>query len=164
MTQVGFTQMQERKLDLFKLLDAISKKNKTYYRELSPEEQKEVAPLVIMRWLSGTKDPTQVFFLNQVVNPFVFDLSKHKELLYMLMTVCTDGKFKRYTWQKAKGKLIPAMPVSTGVLKQYYNYSTKEALDVLPIMGESDIIALAELQSYEKDEISKIKAEFKKLK
>jgi len=156
--------MQERKLDLFKLLDAINKKKITYYRELSEEEQKEFAPVVIMRWLSGTKDDGQIVFLNEIVNPFVTDLYKHKELLYMLMTVCTDGKFKKYAWKKPKGKLLPSMPLSIEVLKTYYNYNTKEASDVIGIFDVNDIIEHAELLGYEKEDITKIKAEFKKLK
>lgn len=153
----------ERKLDLFKLLDAINKKKITYYKELSEEEQKEFVPLVITRWLSGTSDIGQLVFLNEIVNPFIFDLAKHKELLYMLMTVCTNGKFKKYVWKKAKGKAIPSMPVSIGVLKQVFSYTTKEALDVVSIFNVNDIIEHAEFLGYEKEEISKIKTEFKKL-
>jgi hypothetical protein len=157
--------MTERNLDLFKTLDSISKKKRAYYAELTEEEQKEFAPLVFMRWLSGTKDQGQIVFLNEFVNPYVFDLSKHKELLYKLMTVCTDGTFKRYTWIKAKGKSIPSMPVSVDVIKAFYpNHSNRDAINALKIFNETDILEMAEQLGFEKDNITKIKAEFKKLK
>ena len=157
--------MAERALDLFKFLDQINRKKRDGYRNLTEEEQKEVAPLVIMRWLSGTKDEAQIQFLNQVLNPFVFDLAKHKELLYMLMTVCTDGSYKRYSWLKAKGKSTPSMPLSLEVVKKENPFlSHRQAIDALKLFSEGDILAAAEGLGYEKDELTKIKAEFKKLK
>jgi hypothetical protein len=157
--------MTERTLDLFKTLDGINKKKRFAFRELSAAEQKEFAPLVIMRWLSGTNNPGQITFLNEVVNPFVFDLSKHKELLYVLMTVCTNGSFKKYSWQKAKGKSIPSMPGSLDVIKRNDPYlSHRQAMDLLKIFKETDILGMAEDLGCEKEELTKIKAEFKKLK
>lgn len=157
--------MAERTLDLFKTLDAINKKKRFAFRELSAEEQKEFSPLIVMRWLSGTTNPGQITFLNEVVNPFVFDLSRYKELLYMLMTVCTNGSFKKYTWQKAKGKSMPAMPYSLDVIKRYDPYlSHRQAVDMFKIYKESDILEMADNLGCDKDELTKIKAEFKKLK
>jgi len=157
--------MTERTLDLFELLGNINKKKRTYYRELSDQEKKEFVPLIIMRWLSGTTNPGQITFLNEVVNPFVFELSKHKELLFMLMTVCTNGSFKKYTWQKAKGKSMPTMPTSLDVIKRNDPYlSHRQAVDLLKIFKESDILEMAGDLGCEKDELTKIKAEFKKLK
>ena len=155
----------ERNLDLFKFLDKINKKSKTGYRDLTEEEQKEFVPLVVMRWLSGTKNSGQIIFLNEVVNPFVFDLAKHKELLYRLMTVCTSGSFQRYTWQKAKGKSQPSMPISLSIVERNNPYlSRREALETLKIFSESDVLLMAEELGCEKEELTKVKAEFKKLK
>lgn len=132
---------------------------------MSEEEQKEFAPLVFQRWLSGSKNAGQISFLNEVVNPFVFDLSKHKELLYMLMTVCTDGSFKKYTWQKAKGRAVPSMPTALDVVERMNPYLTRsQALDTLKLFSETDVLEMALELGCDKNETSKIKAEFKKLK
>lgn len=148
---------------MFETLNKISKKDRKYFQNLSEQEKKEFAPVVIMRWLAGIKDPAQIFFLNELVNPFVFDLYYHKDLLYKLMTICTDGSGHRYTWMKAKGKSI-SMPSTVKLVKMHYSYSTTEAQSALEILNEADVLELAEAYALDKDEIAKIKTEYKKQK
>ena len=48
---------KQYKLDLFNFLNNMSQKNEKFYGTLSEEEIKEISPLILMRWLSGTNDP-----------------------------------------------------------------------------------------------------------
>lgn len=152
--------MADRKLDLFQLLDKISTKDGFYFHTLADDQLKEFQPFVIMRWLTGTFDKRQVYFLNAIVNPFVFDIGQHKELLYYLLTTCTAGKSQRYVWTKApsqnrKGKL------TVSVLTQKYNYGKREAAEAAAILSAADIIEYAEDLGWQKEEIVKLKKELK---
>jgi len=152
-----------RKLDLFNVvLPNISKKNNKFYSNLSEEEKKELSPLVVMKFLSGTSNARQVFFLNELVNTFVFTLAKHKELLVYLMTICTTGTCHRYTFPKAKGNKSPNTPKTIKIITEYFKYSTKEAKAALEIITNAEILSLAEQLGRQPKEISEIKKELKK--
>jgi len=153
---------KEYKLDLFKeVLPNISRKNEKYYKSLTEEQTKEITPLVLMRWLSGTNDARQIFMLNELVNPFVFTLGKHKELLVDLMTISTSGKSCRYKFNKVKSKKNTTTPKTTEVVKQYFNYNTVDALEILPILSDDDILSFAEELGTQPTEITAIKKELK---
>ncbi len=149
------------KLDIFKTLDHISKKDVDFFNTLSDEEKKAFQPLIVLRWLSGTSSPRQVYFLNEFVNPVVFSCYTHKELLYNLMTICTSGKSQRYTWRKAFSKKSSSFPESTSVLKEYYGYNTIHALEALPLLTDEDILLYAEQLGRQKEDVTKIKRELK---
>ena len=67
---------KKHKLDIFRVLDHTSRKDQKFYRELTDDEQKAYMPLVAMRWMTGTTDARQIYFLNELVNPFVFTFTK----------------------------------------------------------------------------------------
>lgn len=154
--------MAQYKTDIFEVLGNLNKKNHQYYTGLTEEEQKSIAPLVLMRWLSGTSNPLQIVLLNEVVNPFVFSLQKHKTLLFDLMCVCTTGKFQKYNWLKANSARQPGRPLATAIICQYYGYSVTQAQEVLSLFTSDEIISIAEGLGKQKDEITKLKAELKK--
>jgi len=151
----------KHKLDIFQTLNHISKKDRNFFKDLTDEEKKAFQPLVVMRWLSGTTDARQVYFLNELVNPFVFSMHTHKELIYYLMTTCTSGKSQRYTWNKALSKKSSTTPLSVSVIKDYFNYSTMHAIEALPMLTNDDILEYAEQLGRQKEEMTKIKRELK---
>lgn len=152
---------KKRALDLFALLDNISRKNVAAYDRLTDEELREFQPFVIMRWLTGTKSARQVFYLNTLLNPFVWTLPKHKKLLYYLLTSSTDGKPQRYTWTKVQSKKISSRPSSVEVIKSHFGYSTSHAIDALKVLSVDDVIEYANELGYQKEDIAKIKKEWK---
>lgn len=152
--------MADRKLDLFKLLDAISRKNVDYYHTLSDEEKKEVQPFVIMRWLTGTFSKQQVCMLNALVNPVVFSLQHHKDLLYNLLVCSSNGKQQRYQWNKPPGS-NKKNKLAINVLCDYYQFGPREARDALCLLSPEKIIEYAEDLGWQKDDIAKLKKELK---
>jgi hypothetical protein len=152
---------KKHKLDIFGVLGKISKKNSAFYDKLTDDEQKALAPLVVMRWLSGIRDERQVFFLNELVNPLVFPLTKHKKLLVQLMTICTSGYSGRYVWNKTKPKTTSKAPKCVSVIKQYFGYNTRHANDALPLLSDEDILLYAEELGRQPDDIRAIKRELK---
>lgn len=152
---------KERKLDIFPFLKQLSQKNWEAYGKLDDEAQKEVAPFVIMRWLTGVNDARQVFFLNTVVNPYAFTLQKHKELLVQLMTICTPGRAQRCKWIKAATKKKPASRV-IDLVKQYFGYSSREAGEALPLLDNDTLLDYAKQLGYQAGEIKLLKKDLKK--
>lgn len=153
---------KERSLDVFDLLSKIDRKDYEIWDNLNEEQKKEFAPLVVMRWMAGCGDPVQLIFLNEIVNTSVFQLGDHKELLLKLLTVCSNGKSKRYSWINYK--------VSNGSKKSkkvneliatHYHMSLKEADEARPLFSEQEILELAEMHGLQKEEIAEIKKELK---
>jgi len=152
---------KKHKLDIFQVLNKLSTKDRAYYKSLSEDEQKALAPLVVMRWLSGTRDARQILFLNELVNPFVFSMANHKELLVNLMTVSSSGRSQKYFWNKAKSKKSSGASNTVNVICDYFGYSTSEAADVLPLLSDEDVIQFAEELGVQPDTIKAIKKELK---
>ena len=149
------------KLDVFQVLKHTDKKDIHFFSNLTEEEKKAYQPLVVVRWLSGTKDIRQIVFLNELVNKFTFAIPNHKELLYKLMTICTTGKPKKYYWNKTQSKKSSSTPTTVSVISEYYGYSTSKAIDAFPILSNDDILSCAEQLGRQKEEITKIKKELK---
>lgn len=153
--------MTERKLDIFRVLGAADKKQASFYASLTDEERKEMQPFLVARWLSGTSDAAQVMLLNEYVNPYSFSLTKHKELLWQLITIADSGKQRRYTWLKQPSKPESGRPNAIKVLREYYSYSIDEATAALAVLSRAQVVSLAEELGWQAEEIAKIKRELK---
>lgn len=153
--------MAQKKLNIFNVLARINEKDTNYFDRLTEEEQKAFLPLIVMRWFSGVSNARQVYFINELVNPFVFSLHRHKKLLYYLLTICGSGGSQKYFWNKTISKKSSSTPMTIKVLRDYFGYSTLESIDALPLLSDIDIIMYAEELGCQKDEISKIKKELK---
>jgi hypothetical protein len=114
-----------------------------------------------MRWLSGTDNKKQVFFLNALANPLIFSLYKHKRLLLKLLGICTTGSSQRYAWHKQLSKAGTAKPISTKVVCQYFGYSKRDAEDALKHLEKQDILSMAEDLGLQHEEILKLRREYK---
>jgi hypothetical protein len=84
--------MADKRLDIFRVLRALDARDKGFYDTLTPEEQKQLAPYVLLRWASGVQDNNsilQAWYVeetNRSVNRDFWVLSKHPRLLWMLFT------------------------------------------------------------------------------
>lgn len=150
--------MAEHKVDIFKILDSLSLGDKNIWESFSEEEQKSIAPLILMRWLSGTSSQRQIVYLNELANHLIFTLSKHPNLLMKVLSCCTDKRPSRYQWIGQK-KTNSAKKLSIKVLQEYYNYSAREANKFLHLLNKDDMIQMAESLGWEKEEITKLKKE-----
>lgn len=146
------------KLDIFATLEQINHKRPHFYQDLTDEEKKGFHPLIVMRWMSGTSSPLQIVLLNEVVNPFVFSLFEHKDLLYKLLTVAAT-KPQRYKWLKSNKEHKHKHCVD--VIRRHYGYNTQQSSEVFPMLSNEVIIEMAERQGLQKDELTKVKHELK---
>lgn len=153
--------MPQKRADIFGFLSKVNNKDRTCYSSLPEEERKTLAPLVIQRWLTGTSDAQQIYLLNEIVNPLIFDLNKHPDLLFQLMVACSSGTRRRYAWKKAKSKKTTSMPTTVHVVSELFGYSKAEALEVIPILSDNDILDIANEVGTQPDELKKLKKELK---
>lgn len=149
------------KLDIFRVLNQADRKSVSFYEHLSEEEKKAYSPFLVQRWLSGTSDVRQVVFLNEILNPYVFSLQHHKQLLWFLTTICTNEKPRKYFWNKLPGRQASSKPETLNVISQYFGYSKKQASDVLNLLTYEDINWYAEQLGKQPDELAKLKKEWK---
>ena len=153
--------MANHKIDIFKVLGHINNKDREYFKELSEDQQKSLHPYVLMRWMSGVKDPLQLILLNEFTNPYVFSLANHKELLMDTLLVCAPGGFRRYSWAKGKKQKTSKTPIALEVVKQTFNYSSREALRSIDLIDNDTILAYAIDLGYQNDEIKDLKKELR---
>lgn len=147
------------KLDIFDLLSTLNNpKAGDIYSKLSDDEKKGFAPLVVMRWMSGTSDERQIMMLNEFANPSIFTLGKHPHLLMRVLQACSSKTPKRYQWLGVKGK--KKNPETLAVVQEYYGISAREVRLMNPLPPEAEVIQMAEELGWQKDEMTKLKKEF----
>lgn len=156
------TKAKTYKFDLSALLKSIEYKDVDYYSNLSDEEKKSISPLVIMRAMTATTNAQKIYYINELVNPFVFSLRKHEKLLMKLMTLCSvgEGKFRKNS--KPLTKKTSSTPKSVEVIKQYFGYNTIRSIESLVLIPDDVIIKIAEELGRTNGEIKEIKKELKK--
>ena len=147
------------KLDIFRVLAAAGRKNTDFYSTLTPEEQKAMQPILVTRWMSGTQRADQIVYLNEIINPFVFSLSSHKQLLWHLMTIASVAGNQKCNWIKSPAKTTKKA-ISASVVSQYYKYSTSRAIDALALLTVEDILEMGVDLGCQTDELAKIKKEW----
>lgn len=95
--------MTTKKLDIFDTLKAIDKNNTGYYESLTEDEKKGFTPLVVMRWFSAVPDNSSykdyhLQITNNILNKDFWELQKHPELVWKLMSICGTGEYHRHSW------------------------------------------------------------------
>lgn len=149
------------KLDIFRVLNAANDKKREFFDELTDEERKALQPFLVMRWMSGTGNPLQIMLINEFLNPYVFPLQQHKQLMWDLLVASNAGKKQRYVWNKLPAKVDPSRPTCVKALQQYYKYSSREAVEALRLLSREDVLLIAEQLGWQQEDISKIKKEIK---
>jgi len=137
------------KLDLFKtVLPAIERGDKFFYRNLRPEEQNDVEPWILMRWLtSADSDRDQVHYLlsvNDLVNnnfsrfspKKTLGIEGHKELQWMLLTLCGTGRFvKRKFIKPPRGMIKDKLETA---LLQFFPSLRSDELELIIKLNSTD--------------------------
>lgn len=124
-------------------------KNKNFFDELTPEEQKKFSPYLMIRWgssVDGSPD-MQAYYLmstNEKLNKNFFDIStsQHKKLQWLLATTVSPGLGKqRHNWLAPKKR-------------ESNSKATKFFKELYPHLKDDDIELLGKLNS--KDDIKKL--------
>lgn len=153
------TNQAKNKPDIFELLGHIDRQNAGYLKGLPEEERKGFAPIVTLRWLSGSGDAAQLLNVNELVNSTVFNLHKHPDLLFKLMIIATPPKKHSYRYLKPMGKIKVTKRLD--VIKRFLGVSTRDANDFVPLYSPEDILEMSEELGDDADFIKQLKSEIK---
>lgn len=148
--------MSNNIFDFFKLLDNC---DLSKLSQLSEAEKKKLSPVVLIKWLASTPDKEHLLNLNAIVNPLIFGLYKHQDLLFKLMMACSNSKYKKYKWIKT-GNINSKHDNILSVISQYYNCSKTEADSYYKTLNNSDILEMCSELNLDITQIEKIKKEF----
>lgn len=149
------------KITIFDILGRIDTKDTHFYDDLPEKVQKAEHPLVLMKWMAGTSDPLKTMMLNEIINPYVFSLHKHKPLVMKLLTICANGNRTRYKWTKLKKGSTAKFPVLTDVIKQTFDYNTTKAVEALPLITDDQLLTFCDQLGFQKDELKNVKKEIR---
>ena len=86
---------------VFDILAKLDEKDRDWLFSLEyADDEKQIIPLLLARWLSGSKDEQSTIILNEFANPYIFRLFQHKQLLTALLMTATSGRKQRYVYPK----------------------------------------------------------------
>jgi len=132
--------------DLFEALNAIDRKDYSYYDRLTPEQQKKFVPFMLIHWVSaikGNKD-LQSYYLQSTdyhANKYLFNenVQKHPKLQWLMLCAASPGIGKQFhQW-------IPH--IRAGVTKLKDMPKTKEMKEyfkkIYPKSSDSDLTAIS---------------------
>jgi len=140
------------KLNIANEMAQFDRKNRDFYDDLSPEEQKKFSPYLMIRWgaaVEGSAD-MQAYYLmscNEKLNKHFFDIStsQHKKLQWLMATTVSPGLGKQYhKWLAGKKK-------------ESNNKAAKLFRELFPHLKEDDIELLGRLNG--KDDLKRLAKE-----
>lgn len=120
------------KLDLNVVLNALDRKDREFYTNLSDEEKKGYVPLILMRYMSSLKDQNSkslyaVITTNDVVNIGFWSLTKHPELQHQLLCLTGIGGKQYRPW------IPPSKKRSSGKINDFI-------LGIYPEMNDDELL------------------------
>jgi hypothetical protein len=143
------------KLDIKRELSAVDLKNYDFYDNLTPEEQKEFSPYVLMRFTASVQGDhdIQEWFLemtNEMVNKNHWELSKnHKALLWKLYAA-TGAGVKCFHPYLAAGKKEKANKIEKLIAELYPAMKMNEIKILASMMDKKDKDELFDKMGFDK--------------
>jgi hypothetical protein len=141
----------------------LDRKNRSFFDELTPEEQKKFSPFIMIRWSSTVEGSSelQAYYLisaNERINRHYFDINttQHKKFQWLLATTVSPGMGKQYHKWLAAGKRENNSKVFKFLREAYPEYKDDEIELLIKINTRDEIKDLA--RAYGWDE-KRIKAE-----
>ena len=146
-----------RTVNIFDVLKRIDLRQEEYYDAMVEVDQKQLHPLVMTRWMSGTSDPAVIQMLNLTNNKYNFILASHKHLLMRMLLLSSSGQSRRYQWlSKTKDT---SQNRSLKVLREYYVCSQREAEGYIKLHTLDELIQMAEFIGWQDDEVKALSKE-----
>lgn len=128
--------MSEKFLDIKQMMRAVDLRDKSWFQNLSQEQQKLYSPYMTLKWSASVKSETffeehYVEMINELVNKHMWTLSKnHKNLLWKLNAMCGSTVNQYHQWIYPKKK------------KASEKSKMKELQEYYPAMKQSDLNVL----------------------
>lgn len=121
-------------------------KNRDFFDQLSPEEQKKFSPYLMIRWGSAVEGNAdmQAYYLmstNERLNKNFFDVStsQHKKLQWLLATTVSPGLGKqRHNWVSPKKK--ESNSKAARFFREIYPHLKEDDIELLGRLNNKDDI------------------------
>ena len=123
-------------------------KNRDFFDNLTPEEQKKFSPFLMIRWgssVQGSQDLQEFYVIatNERLNKHFFSINKHPKLQWLCATSVSPGMgTHRHTWIAPKKKEAGA----TGFKKQLAELFPNKKMDEIELLAA--ITTKKELDAY----------------
>ena len=136
------------KLNIANEMSQLDRKNRDFYRDLTPEERKKFSNYLMIRWASGVQGARElqefyVIATNERLNKHFFSLGKLPDLQWLCATtVSPDLGAQRHQWISPRKK----EPGASSVKKQLSNLFPHFNSDEIDLLAE--ITTKKELAEY----------------
>ena len=147
--------MATAKLDIKRELEAVDKRNHSFYDNLSEDEKKAFSPFILMRYTSNVQSDREIqeWFVemtNELVNKDHWTLSKnHKALLWKLFASTGIGT-KCYHPYLAAGKKEKVNKIEKLIAELNPTMKLSEVKMLAKMMDKSDIDELFDKMGFDK--------------
>jgi hypothetical protein len=156
-----------RKLDIFKLMDAMDRRDFMHFQSLPLDAQKEYAHGVIMRWVFSVEDKNADDYLirfNERVNQCGDLLWSEPKLSYALMASVGSGRKHKHGYVAAPKKAPKNSVLHDFILINWPNVNDLEAQILIDQMDKKTFSGLLTGSSIPEDQQKKIASEYAKAK
>lgn len=157
------------KLDIMTVLEAADRGEKGFYTNLTEEEQKAFAPRVLIRWLSTVSDKSphaaySILATNDLINLGMWSISKHPELIWLLMTVAGTGRKQYHQWIP-QSKAASSTPRLDSLIQQIWPHTNSTEQSLLKrLKTAEEWMELARGAALDDKQLKELRDEFKKTK
>lgn len=159
---------KQRKLDLFKALRAIDSGDYEYRNGLDAEERKELDAalgLPMLVWMSCAEgNPHHEVMLdaiNELANPGYFELGRHKDLQFKLLTACGARTWVKHKWPGTLKTSRPGKTYET-IRRAFPHIDDGDADLWLDLNGEVGLQDLCDELGMQKEDRKKVLDDYKK--
>ena len=130
---------QEDRLSIWKVMEALDKKDYGFYDSLTDDEKKKFSPYLIFKWAStveGNNDISKFYALsmNEYVNVDFWECSKNKKLTWLSLCAASPGIGRQKHYWLGNGN-------------KNDNKLKTSLRELLPLMKESDIDVILKINS-----------------
>lgn len=129
---------KEPKLPLKTVLQAIDKRDKNFYNNLTTEQRKSLGLWMMLRYASsvqGKNAAQYIFMVNELFNQDFYSINKHPELQWLLLSACGSGKVEFHPYIKPPTQ------------KKKKNKSQQFIADLLPHLKADEIEMVLSMNS-----------------
>ena len=150
---------KKAQLPIKEVMQAIDKKDRNWYVNLSPEKQKAFSSWMLMRYTSscqGKNAAHYLYFTNLFVNQNYMDVSKHTELQWLLLTATGTGKVEFHPYIKPPNARKKKDKVSEFLYGIYPHMKRDDIELMLSLNSKEDLMQLAQDHGIHDKEIKDI--------
>jgi hypothetical protein len=119
---------QNQDFDLFQAIEAVDRKNYSWYSGLTEEQQRKFVPYMMLHWISAVKGNLDGYYLLSTdihANKYMFNerVQHHPELQWLMLCASSPGRGKQFhQWIPHLSEKIGSLrePASTKTVADYF--------------------------------------------